>query len=29
VPSLATVRVPVRSTAKVLADNRQIVGAGD
>jgi len=29
VPSMATQRVPVRSAAKVLADNRQAVGAGD
>ena len=29
VPSMATARVPVRSAAKVLADSRQAVGAGD
>jgi len=29
VPSMATARVPVRSAAKVLADGRQAVGAGD
>jgi len=29
VPSMATQRVPVRSAARVLADSRQAVGAGD
>jgi len=29
IPSMATARVPVRSAAAVLADNRQTVGAGD
>ncbi len=29
IPSMATARVPIRSRATVLADNRQVVGAGD
>ena len=29
IPSMATARVPLRARATVLADNRQVVGAGD